>query len=253
MGSMLRNRLGVPGAIAAIALALAMVGGAYAASGGGLTAKQKKEVKKIARSFQGTGPAGATGAAGPPGPAGAKGSAGEKGATGETGVIGPTGPKGATGVTGAAGATGPTGPTGATGATGATGVTGPTCPSGACTLPEGATETGVWSVGSVKGVFGVFVSQTFPLRLSAAPTFNFVHTSQSNSNCPGNVNEPKAVAGHLCIYTNTSSGGGQNFKDPSAGVYESTTNDRTAGFVFELELENEAAEAYAWGTWAVTR
>jgi hypothetical protein len=79
MFSLLRNRFGIPGVIATIALVFAMLGGAYAASKG-LTAKEKKEVKAIAKKFQGTGPAG---------PAGAKGDTGAPGKDG-TGATGTT-------------------------------------------------------------------------------------------------------------------------------------------------------------------
>jgi hypothetical protein len=48
MFSMFRERFGIAGVISVIALVFAMVGGAFAA-GGGLSSKQKKEVKKIAK------------------------------------------------------------------------------------------------------------------------------------------------------------------------------------------------------------
>jgi hypothetical protein len=75
-------RLTPAGVIAVVALVFAMLGGAYAASGG-LTKKQKKEVKSIAKSFQGTGPAGSQGPAGPKGDAGAPGAAGAAGKSAE--------------------------------------------------------------------------------------------------------------------------------------------------------------------------
>jgi len=233
MFSMLKNRFGIPGIIAVMALIFAMIGGAYAATGA-LTAKQKKEVKAIARGLVGTGPAGAVGPQGPAGPAGALGTAGEKGATGPKGATGDTGPKGATGDTG------------------------PTCPSGACTLPSGATETGLWSVGRVQGVPVVFVSASFPLRLTANPTFNFVHVLETNPNCPGSISEPKANPGQLCVYTATNIGfGGVRLKDPTESEYLSNTPDRTSGFTVIFELEEEAANgeatAFGRGDWAVAR
>jgi hypothetical protein len=154
--------------ISVIALVFAMVGGAYAASndGGsakaskkqsGLTGKQKKEVETIAKKFAGK--AGPTGPVGPQGPAGANGQAGAKGATGPAGpkgTTGPAGPKGTTGpagpkgTTGAKGVTGPKGTTGAKGVTGPKGPTGPTGPTGQSgfteVLPSGKTEKGTWAV-----------------------------------------------------------------------------------------------------------
>jgi hypothetical protein len=64
-----------------------VAGGAIAA-GGGLNAKQKKEVKKIAKSFQGKGPQGA------PGPPGANGKDGANGTNGTNGKDGAPGPPG---------------------------------------------------------------------------------------------------------------------------------------------------------------
>jgi hypothetical protein len=108
MFSQLRNRFGVPGVIAVIALVFAMFGGAYAASGG-LTPKQKKEVKKIAkqeaRKLVKAGPAGPAGPVGPAGPAGPAGAAGAQGAIGPEGPTGPTGADGADGTNGTNGNT----------------------------------------------------------------------------------------------------------------------------------------------------
>lgn len=65
--------------VAVIALVLAFGAGAYAA--GGLTGKQKEEVKKIARKFAGQ--SGVNGAQGPTGPAGQQGANGAQGAAGQ--------------------------------------------------------------------------------------------------------------------------------------------------------------------------
>jgi hypothetical protein len=108
--------------VAILALVFAMVGGAYAASGG-LTGKQKKEVEKIAKKYAGkTGPAGSQG---PAGPAGAKGDTGTNGKDGTNGTNGKEGPEGKQGKDGTTGFTE--------------------------TLPSGETETG--SEGSGEGGF----------------------------------------------------------------------------------------------------
>lgn len=81
----LREKLGPAGfTMAIIALVFALAGGAFAASGG-LTGRQKKEVKAIAKSFQGTGPQG------PAGPAGTNGTNGKDGAPGAKGENGTNG------------------------------------------------------------------------------------------------------------------------------------------------------------------
>jgi len=86
----IRDQIGTAGLVVAIiALVAALGGGAYAASGG-LTAKQKKEVKAIAKSFQGTGPTGAQGLAGPQGSPGINGSNGTNGTNGSPWTAGGT-------------------------------------------------------------------------------------------------------------------------------------------------------------------
>jgi hypothetical protein len=209
MVSMLRNRLGMPGAMAVIALVLAMIGGAYAASGG-LTAKQKKEVKKIARGFQGTGPIG------PQGPAGGNGKDGAAGAQGLQGPTGDTGAKGATGDTGAKGATGDTGAKGATGDTGLQGDPGET--GFTETLPPGETETGVVTgyIEYEEGGFAEsFIPISFPIPLAEElpeePTNGSAQVKPvgydgtngigtEHEQCPGKAEEPKAKQGFLCVY-----------------------------------------------------
>jgi collagen triple helix repeat protein len=77
--------------LSALALVFALMGGAYAASGG-LTGKQKKEVKSIAKQY-----AGKEGSQGPQGPAGKDGAKGDTGAPGEPGKEGKQGPEGKAG------------------------------------------------------------------------------------------------------------------------------------------------------------
>jgi hypothetical protein len=169
-GRRLREPFGKAGlTVAVIALVFAMLGGAYAA--GKLTSKQKKEVEKIAKKFQGTGPAGAQGSAGANGKDGA---AGEKGATGPAGPQGPAGPAGSAGPAGADGKSvvsetvfpGPTEACGEAGGaeyeieesaqpatlicSGEEGPQGPAGPEGVCstancTLPPGTIETGTFA------------------------------------------------------------------------------------------------------------
>jgi hypothetical protein len=140
----IREPFGTAGLIiACVALIAALTGGAYAASGG-LTAKQKKEVKKIAKQFAGE--PGAPGAVGPPGVAGTK---GDTGATGDQGIQGIQGAKGDAGEAGMCSEQEPE-----------------------CTLAPGAVETGLWSVtaGATENEGeATEVAISFPLRLSSPP------------------------------------------------------------------------------------
>src|ERR1700756_4659699 len=88
MWDRIRERFGSAGLIVGvIALVLAVAGGAYAA-GGGLSAKQKKEVEKIVKKSAKPGKPGA------PGAPGANGKDGANGTNGTNGKEGPPGPPG---------------------------------------------------------------------------------------------------------------------------------------------------------------
>lgn len=218
MFSLFRNRFGVPGVIAVVALVFAMIGGAYAASGG-LTAKQKKEVKSIAKSFQGTGPAGPKGDAGAAGSNGAPGGLGEKGATGAKGA---TGDKGAIGDPWSVGNV----------------------------LPQGATMTGSWS-GVLTSAATLPAPISFPLPLESAPTVVIVKVGEdkSASGCP-KVEEwetsgvPEVEEGKLCLYQGQ--GPGLEIGTPSFEVTGSKTR-------FGILLSTTCGSVCAWkGVWAVT-
>jgi len=152
MLSPLRNRFGIPGVIAVIALVFAMLGGAYAATnnGGGKATASAKGPRGP------RGPRGKTGPTGPQGAPGLQGAAGANGKDGANGSNGSNGSAGATGATGAKGATGATGAFGSTGATGATGLSGFTT-----TLPSGKTETGAYRAEA--GAFAAAISFNIPL------------------------------------------------------------------------------------------
>jgi hypothetical protein len=207
-----------------------MIGGAYAASGG-LTGKQKKEVKSIAKSFQGTGPAGAPGAAGPAGPGGAK------------------------------GATGKTGDAGGKGATGS-----PWVPDG--TLPVGATETGTWAVsGFYKNGNVVKTAISFPIPLVAALDFEHIHAvntlgkelvfdpingyeEKTPEHCHGSAEAPAADSGFACVYVIATQNMAQSFPEFQSKGGGGEGAD-TAGATL---LFTKAAESFgqAIGTFAVT-
>lgn len=209
MYSSLRSRFGIPGVIAVVALVFAMMGGAYAASGG-LSAKQKKEVKAIAKSFQGSGPAGAVGPAGPVG------SKGKDGVNGEIGGKGLPGPPGAAGESVISAPITP-GPTdthcneqggsefeveeSAVVSYACNGKDGSPWTAGG-TLPEGATETGTWTFnGTDADTAGIDVSISFPIPLEEEVeegSARFVPVSAGS--CAGSLILPTAPKGKLCVY-----------------------------------------------------
>ncbi|HTR72008.1 MAG TPA: hypothetical protein VMG80_00290 [Solirubrobacteraceae bacterium] len=237
------------------------------------------------------GPAGPAGSAGKgekgekgdPGTNGANGANGAPGASGKSVVIGEAtghcpengtsvevegsgakryicdGEAGTNGKNGAAGATGPSGPTGSTGPTGSPWTAGGT-------LPHGSTETGVWSATGMPVSIGIgahgaiTASISFPIPLAKAPEVENVigegegeHEANENlpAGCKGNVNEPKAEPGDLCIFV--ALGINATF---NAGAVESATGEgggepgKTGAEVFGLAEKSEGVSMT--GTWAVT-
>jgi hypothetical protein len=252
--------------VAIVALVFAMVGGAYAASG--LNSKQKKEVKAIAKSFQGAGPAGAAGANGTNGTNGVPGKEGPEGKAGTSGTNGTNGktvlhgtgvPSAGTGTEGdfyidtaADEIYGPKVGVGTWGSgtslKGATGFTE--------TLPSEKTETGVWGVSlAEEGTAWQPISFTIPLE--AAPTANVVtKEDEENHTVPagctgGTLAAPTAEPGNLCVYEGLNflaHASLTGFGDPTNRALgtEGATKTGTVLFV------NCAATCFTRGTWAVT-
>jgi hypothetical protein len=243
MFSMIRTRLRLSpaGVMAVVALVFAMIGGAYAASGG-LTGKQKKEVKSIAKSFQGTGPAGS------PGAQGSAGANGKEGPAGATGPAGPTGPKGTTG------ATGPTGTFSTE------------------SLPSGQSLSGAWGTSGGEGATEQDISLaaiSFPIHVSPIPIALYQYefspgesagvelldgsvslyeggdTEAWEAVCPGSAANPTAEPGFLCVYQGQKTGALGN--PLSAASLAESAND--FGLVIPFKLGGEGS---ARGGWAVT-
>lgn len=273
-----QERYGKAGLIISIlALVMALGGGAYAASGG-LTAKEKKEVKAIAKGKQG--PRGKTGATGPAGPAGPQGPAGAAGAKGDKGD------KGDTGNTGAQGAQGNPGPKGDKGDPGDPWTVGGT-------LPSEASLTGAWSFGNLpeastpakQNSKGLFLPISFALPLETElgeDEVHFINTAgervvveenigsgelerksaaqASPKPCPGTVANPEAEPGNLCVYEGKLEGPAMasNLIGSPASEFlwplpEFNNGTSTSGAILNaVQLNNPEPQNYGWGTWVVT-
>jgi len=218
-----RDRFGTAGLVLGmIALVLALVTGAYAA-GGGLTGKQKKEVKKIAQQYAGK--PGANGATGPAGPQGPK---GERGAQGDPGPAGDQGPKGDTGDPWTAGGT----------------------------LPKGATETGIFGPVIVTNGEQKFSVLNFNIPLAAAPAAVFVpgvsggYGKNEAKGCPGVVNGiPQADSGVLCIYNGEDPGFGAPTGSVENFATEPNKAEKTGALLY---VSCDVTICNASGLWAVT-
>jgi len=217
--SRIQRQLGTAGfVIAVVALIAALGGGAYAASGG-FSAKQKKEIRTIAKGVVQPGPqgpAGAPGSRGPSGPAG-------PGVQGPTGATGEPGPMGERGFRGESVSVVPLDPANGSGhceeAGGAKFVNGEG-EAFACsgegggggggypeTLPSGRTESGFWEVQGEKGILlgeETVSTISFPLPLATAPgeavVIDVDATTEEKAKCPGEFSTPEATPGVLCLY-----------------------------------------------------
>ncbi len=241
----IREPFGTAGLIVAcLALVLALTGAAFAAAG--LTGKQKKEVKSIAKQFAGK--PGAPGAAGAPGPAGP---AGPKGDTGAAGPEGEEGPKGLQG------SQGPKGEKGEAGEDGETGFT--------ATLPSGETETGTWAaeVPVSTGNIEVHVPISFPIPLpkgKEGSSFFFtaeqVMGEEFSNGCkweqgnPADAKPESTIKGTLCVFED--SGEGAKFKFFNAPGDEFAGGYTPAGTHIVMERGPLAAQTFSVGVWAVT-
>jgi len=232
----IHEKLGTAGFIISIvALVAALGGGAYAASGSGLTGKQKKEVEKIAKKYAGKN--GTNGANGTNGTNGAPGSPGKEGSQGKQGEQGKAGTNGTNGTNGTSVVSSPE-PKGLNCKEGGSKFVAGASTTFACngesaeypkTLPSGRTESGTWSVfftSTVETFPGSVGSITFQLPLASAGSKGFVLTSEDIelekfgrkagksckvevseplcvfTGCEGTLEEPKPVtAGVLCVYS----------------------------------------------------
>jgi hypothetical protein len=257
MLSRIRKRFTYTNFALTIALIFAMTGGAYAA-GKYVISSTKQISPKVLKSLQGKpGKAGANGAIGATGPAGA---------TGPTGPAGATGKEGPAGKEGAVGPKGETGPAGKDGTNGTTGFTE--------TLPKGKTLKGEWDVfATAAGADQQAVnSVSFGIPLSEQPTAHFVRAPTSEeegehkfptppAGCIGNVQEPGAERGQLCVFAGTEENSLTKFVSvslPQLCGWEyagnaSCSKGEVSKYGFGVKTLSEAAGSVELaGTWAVT-
>lgn len=246
MISRLHQKLGTAGFILSmVALVAAMSGGAYAAISGAekrmIKKESKKFSKKFSKQFAKRGPAGPQGLPGAPGAQGLPGQNGSDGANGSKGADGSNGKSVVVANEGA----------------------GPNCEDGGVAVRregEATTENkyvcngqegSPWTAGgtlpggeTLSGVFGNFgagftyVPISYGIPLEAPATVVLVKTEGENAaSCPGNVENPDAAAGKLCIYFAVPNfeelNGAESFKSGAA-------------------LALLGGEINVFGTWAVT-
>jgi len=258
MFSLFRERFGIPGVVAVIALVFALAGSAYAAKKYVITSTNQIK-PSVLKSLKGSpGAPGATGAQGPKGDTGAAGTNGKDGTNGTNGKDGTNGKSVVLGTInpgdlgcGSGGASVEVEGSGSKKAVcnGETGFTE--------TLPSEATETGSWGAGLPEGPLGsrkLYAPVSLNIPLSAAPEAVFVPDGGSVAGkCPGVLNGvPTAEPGVLCVYSSGIKSG--NVELGSAAFLNSATPALSAsqvGAVLLIPCEGEAP-CFATGSWAAT-
>jgi hypothetical protein len=264
MFSSLRDRFGTAGLVVAImALVIALVGTAYAASK--LNSTQKKEVEKIAKKY-----AGKKGAPGDPGAPGPQGPAGTNGTNGTNGKDGTNGTNGKGVVIGTAGVACPAGGTTVevageplTKKNVCNGEEGSPWTAGG-TLPEESTETGSWFMPA--GSPPQYAAVSFPIPLAAdlgatsviyVPSGGTIPAECENEEHSGTAGppNPEADPGFFCVYSAAGSieNNAMTIIKAAASEFPGGVGASTAGAVLIGGTTLTGGFAgYVGGTWAVT-
>jgi Collagen triple helix repeat (20 copies) len=170
-----------------------------------------------------------------------------RGPRGRRGPRGLRGPRGFTGAAGQPGAQGAQGPQGIQGIQGVQGIQGPPGPM-VDTLPAGKSLKGAWSLSGTNTIESRAIS--FNIPLASAPIRHFIQAGAATpAGCTGNVSNPGADPGHLCIFVGYRS----NVTNLTGGW--SPENGSHVGNRFGLVLFASGTAAGFWemaGTWAVT-
>jgi Collagen triple helix repeat (20 copies) len=231
MWSKITKRLTYANVAVTLAVLFAMAGGAYAAKRYVITST-KQIAPKVLKQL-----------------------AGKQGLPGAPGLQGATGPAGLQGSQGPAGPQGPQGTPGQLGDRGEVGPEGKPCLPPVCTLPEGATESGLWSIAQWhKASEFVVDTISFSTPLAKSISESHVHLVKPGEEAPegcaeGTAAEPKAESKNLCIYETFAVKVPTGFaiKNPETAEVGAATYGAFMAGVTEGE-----GGVTALGTWAVT-
>jgi hypothetical protein len=251
MFSMLKNRLGIPGIIAVIALVFAVGGGAAFAAKKYVVTSTSQIKPSVLKQLKGK--------VGPPGAAGANGTNGANGKDGANGTNGTPGAAGKSVVT----STLTSGEMGCEEGGVAVEIEGSGVKKALCNgeegspwsaggvLPSGQTEVGTYGGTFDNGQF-IALPITFNLPVEPAPDPIFVEGA-SATGCPGLVNGvPTADPGKLCVYKGAEFGG---LEEGEPVFLKPNTNSFEEGALPSGAILGGLCGATScawWGTWAVT-
>jgi hypothetical protein len=276
----IRRHVNAATILAFVALVFALTGGAFAASGHGSSSPAKATASTTVATATATAIATVAKAkpkakakAGPRGPAGPRGATGATGATGPAGSTGPTGATGPQGAQGPAGTNGTNGTNGENGKPGKNGTTGFTK-----TLPSGETLKGDWSLTGYATKLGGYYSTavSFGIPLAAPLTDTGCPTSEAPcqvhlikapneeqeekgeyppapAGCTGNVTDPGAEPGNLCVFARDESNIQKPGGEPFAKICPLGAVARPTNECFSAEPEAQAADSSGFGIFAAAQ
>ena len=118
-------------------------------------------------------------------------------------------------------------------------------------LPSGKTLRGRFDAtdpGNQASGAAVFDSISFGAQLAAPPARTIVMSAPAPAQCPGNVADPKAAPGHLCLYVGDHANL-SGFDTIVDGIAKGGTTRQGAGVI---ALSAAAGPYGARGSWAVT-
>ncbi|MFZ1154903.1 MAG: hypothetical protein WAN93_08370 [Solirubrobacteraceae bacterium] len=136
-----------------------------------------------------------------------------------------------------------------------------------CTLPSGKTETGVWATPPLDNGGAIAMPISFSIPLATALTaghahfilpngeeqFEFEKAPVPSTKCHGNVGDPTAEPGNLCVYASVLSNGAATYsggiKNPQLTLEEGSA--AKVGALFEIG-DTFQLRPDAYGSWAVT-
>jgi hypothetical protein len=142
---------------------------------------------------------------------------------------------------------------GDTGDTGDKGEPGDPGPFPTANLPSGATLRGAFQLAgtdtpAVAGTAATAIAFVFPLAQAPEPNL-VLEGGLPVAACPGSVNAPEAMPGHLCVYTGSVSNASSfTFVDPESGVGPGSSRFGVTLFATGSFDSNYSVS----GTWAVT-
>jgi hypothetical protein len=112
-------------------------------------------------------------------------------------------------------------------------------------LPSKVTLTGVYGIAAISAG-SVQTPISYGLALPSDPALNYITTTPTAA-CPGNVNDPKAAPGNLCVYERAAVNTTAVIID-----FPADTSSARFGAIVQGNVNVATNQTIVKGTWAVT-